>query len=162
LGLQAEYKLEITSGQSSVHLAEIIPWLASFDKVPEITKYYGGGRSIATLPVVKLEGPLFSPAKWHFNFSGDVKDLVLKDMPGRPGPLKIASAKFKADPQTLQYTDGQVSLLDSVWTVSGAHQNYFKGFDNDLRLKFEARLEPKSVQWLSEVLTCPGRYTFGR
>ena len=49
----------------------------------------------------KVKGPLFSPAKWHFNVSGDVKDLVLKNLPGRPGPLKIASAKFKADPHTL-------------------------------------------------------------
>ena len=156
LGLKKEHKLEITSGKSSIHLAEIVPWLATFDTMHEISEYYGGGKSIITLSRVKMKGPLSSPAKWHFNVSGDVNDLVLKNMPGRPGPLKIASANFKADPQTLKYTNGQISLLDSVWKVSGTHQNYFKGLDKDLRLKFEARLESKSVQWLSGVFHLPG------
>ena len=96
-----------------------------------------------------------SPADWHFSASGEVKDLVLTNMPGRPGPLKIASAKFKADPQTLEYTDGQISLLDSVWKVSGAHKHYFKGFDKDVSLKFEARLGSKSVQWFADAFDVP-------
>ncbi len=107
LGLEKNQELEITSGKSGLHLAEIVPWLASFDKMSEISQYYSGGKSIITLSQLKVKGPLFSPAKWNFNLSGDAKDLVLKNLPKRPGPLTIASAKFKADPHTLEYTDGR-------------------------------------------------------
>ena len=155
LDLGKNQDLAITSGQSGLHMPEIVPWLASFEKMREISKYYGGGKSIITLSQVKVKGPLSSPAKWHFNISGDVKDLVLKNMPGRPGPLKIASAKFKADPHTLGYTDGHLSMLDGVWKISGTHKNYFKGVDKDVKLKFEARLGSKSVQWLSDVFDLP-------
>jgi hypothetical protein len=97
LGLDKKQDLAITSAKCGLPLAEIAPWLASFDKMRDISKYYGGGKSILTLSQVKLNGPLFSPAKWHFNVSGDINDLVLKNVPGRPGPTTIGSAKFKAD-----------------------------------------------------------------
>ena len=155
IDLAEDQRLAITSGKSSIHLVEIVPWLASFEKMRGISKYYGGAESILTLSQVKLNGPFFSPAKWHFNATGDVRDLELKNLPKRPGPIKITAAKFKADPDTLEYTHGQISLLDSAWEISGTHKNYFKGFDKDVRLKFEARLGSKFVQWLSESFDLP-------
>jgi hypothetical protein len=110
LDLDKNQDLAIRSGKFGLHLAEIVPWLASFDKLREISKYYGGRKSIINLSQVKVKGPLFSPTKWDFNVSGEAKDLVLKNLPGRPGPLTIASAKFKADPHTLDYTDGHLSM----------------------------------------------------
>jgi hypothetical protein len=155
LGLGKKQDLEITSGKSGLHLAEIVPWLASFDKMHAVSNYYGGGKSIITLSQAKVKGPLFSPAKWNFNVTGDVGNLVIKNLPGRPGPLTIASAKFKADPQTFKYTDGQISMLDSVWKISGTHKNYVKGLDKDVRLTFEARLGSKSAQWFSDIFDVP-------
>ena len=46
-------------------------------------------------------------------------------------------------------------MLDGVWKISGTHKNYFKGVDKDVKLKFEARLGSKSVQWLSDVFDLP-------
>lgn len=155
LGLDSKKDLALASGQATLHLAEIVPWLASVEEMAAASKYYGGGKSIVTLSQVKLNGPLFSPAKWHFNLSGDVEDLLLKNMPGRPGPLKVASARFKADPKTFNYTKGDISMLDGVWNISGTHKNYFKGFDKNVRLKFNARLGAKSVQWLSQSFDLP-------
>ena len=155
LGLDKKQNLAITSGKSDLHLAEIVPWLASFEKMREISKYYGGGKSIMTLSQVKVKGPLFSPAKWDFNVSGDVKDLVLKHVPGRPGPLKVAAAKFNVDPHTFNYSDGQISMLDGVWKISGAHKHYFKGLDKDVSLTLEGHSGSKSVRWLSDVFDLP-------
>ena len=155
LGLDKNQDLAIRSGKSGLHLAEIVPWLASFDKMREISKYYGGGKSIINLSQVKVKGPLFSPKKWDFNVSGEAKDLVLKNLPGRPGPLTIASAKFKADPHTLDYTDGHISMLDGVWKISGTHKDYFKGLDKDVSLTLEGHSGSKSVRWLSDVFDLP-------
>lgn len=155
LGLDKKQDLAITSGKSSLLLAEIVPWLASFDNMHDISKYYGGGKSVLTLSQVKLNGPLFSPADWHFNVSGHVKDLVLKNLPRRPGPLKIASAKFKADPHTFNYTNGHISMLDGVWKVSGEHKNYMKGLDKDIRLTLEGHMGSDSIRWFSGMLNVP-------
>jgi len=155
LGLDKKQDLAITSGKCRLLLAEIVPWLASFEEMAAVSKYFGGGNSIVTLSQIKLNGPLFSPAKWHFNLSGNAKDLTLKNLPGRPGPIMVASARFKADPHTFSYIDGHTRMLDGVWNVSGTHKNYFKGFDKDVRLKFNARLGAKSVQWLSKSFDLP-------
>jgi hypothetical protein len=134
LGLDKKQDLAITSGKCDLLLAEIVPWLGSFEEMSAVSKYYGGGKSIVTLSEVKLNGPLFSPAKWNFNLSGDVEDLVIKNVPGRPGPTTIGSAKFKADPQTFNYTNGHISMLDGVWKISGEHKNYMTGLGKDIRL----------------------------
>jgi hypothetical protein len=155
LGLDKKKDLAIASGKFTLHFAEIAPWLASFDNMHDISKYYGGGKSIVTLSQVKLNGPLFSPAKWHFNLSGDVEDLVIKNVPGRPGPTTIDSAKFKADPHTFNYTNGHISMLDGVWKVSGEHKNYMKGLDKDIRLTLEGHMGSKSIRWFSGIFNVP-------
>jgi hypothetical protein len=48
-----------------------------------------------------------------------------------------------------------MSLLDSVWKISGTHKDYFKGFDKNVSLKFEARLGSKFVQWFSDNFDVP-------
>jgi hypothetical protein len=48
LDLEKNRDLAIRSGESHIFLAEIVPWLASFDKMREIAKYYGGGKSVIT------------------------------------------------------------------------------------------------------------------
>ena len=155
LGLDKNQDLAIRSGKFGLLLAEMVSWLASFDAMRDISKYYGGGKSIMTLSQVKVKGPLFSPAKWDFNVSGDIKDLVLKNVPGRPGPLTIASAKFNADPHTFKFSDGQLSMLDGVWKISGTHKDYFNGLDKDVSLTLEGHSGSKSVRWLSDVFDLP-------
>ena len=155
LGLEKNQDLEITSGNSHIFLADILPWLSSFDAMGELNKYYGGGKSIITLSAINLKGPLLRPQKWHFNVSGNIEDLVLKNLTQHPVPVTIASAKFNADPHTFNYTDGRISMLDSAWKMSGTHKRYFKGLDNDIRLTFEGRMGSKSIQWLSNALHVP-------
>jgi hypothetical protein len=155
LGLGKNQDLAITSGKCGLLLPEIVPWLASFDNMHNIAKYYGGGKSIVTLSQVKLNGPLFSPAKWHFKVSGDVEDLVIKNVPGRPGPTTVGSAKFKADPHTFNYTNGHISMLDGVWKVSGEHKNYMKGLDKDIKLTLEGHMGSKSIRWFSGIFNLP-------
>jgi hypothetical protein len=66
LSLGKNRDLEIRSGKSGLNLAEIAAWLASFDKMREFSKYYGGGKSILTLSQVKLKGPPVQPWKLAF------------------------------------------------------------------------------------------------
>ncbi len=152
--------LAIRSGKSRIFLAEIVPWLASFDKMREISKYYGGGKSVISLSAINLKGPLFIPPKWLFNVSGTIEDLVLKNLPPYPAPITIASAKFKADPKTITYTDSHMKTEDAVLKISGTHHRYYEGIEKNGKLTVEGHLGPQSVQSISSLLKLPSWIKF--
>lgn len=147
--------LKITSGRCVLYLAEMVPWLASFEALRETLKYYGGEKGVITISAIKVKGPLQTPRDWHFDVSGDFKDLVLENLPQHPGPLTIASLKFKADPREFAYTDGRFSLQDALLNISGTHRGYLKGLYEDVSLILEGRLGPQMIGWLSRVLGAP-------
>ena len=148
-------ELEISSARCTLYLAEMVPWLASFDALREGLIYYGGGEGGITISTLKLKGPLQLPRDWQFDVSGEVEDLVLENLPERPGSIKIGFAKFKANPEEFAYTDGQLSLQDAPLKISGTHRGYLKGIDNDVSLILEGRLGPQFIEWLSRVLGAP-------
>ncbi|MBT8363945.1 MAG: AsmA-like C-terminal domain-containing protein, partial [Deltaproteobacteria bacterium] len=147
--------LAITSGTFRILVTEILAWLSSDEKLRELSKYHGGGASIIRLSAMDLKGPLQDFRRWHFNIAGEVEDLVVQNLPGRPGPLKIASLKFNVDPQTFRYFDGRLSMLDGAWHVSGTHRRYLAGIDKDVRLTFAGHMGPQTTRWFSQVLRAP-------
>lgn len=155
LDLAKNGRLEITSGRSRIFVTEILAWMSSYERMRDFTKYYGGGKSIIRLSAVNLSGPLKDFRKWRFNIAGDIEDLVLQNLPGRPGPLNIASAKFNVDQQTFRYFGGQLSMLDGAWNVSGTHRQYLDGIDEDVSLTFDGNMGPKTIRWFSQVLRAP-------
>ena len=148
-------ELEISSARCTLYLAEMVPWLASFDALREGLIYYGGGEGGITISALKLKGPLQTPRDWQFDVAGEVEDLVLENLPERPGALKVAFAKFKADSEEFAYTDGQISLLDAAAKMSGMHLDYLKGINKDVSLILEGRLGPQFIEWLARVLGAP-------
>ena len=148
-------ELEISSARCSLYLAEIVPWLASFDALREGLIYYGGGQGSIGITALKVKGPLQTPRDWQFDVAGEVEDLVLENLPEGPGTVKVAFAKFKADSQEFAYTDGQLSLQDAPLKISGTHRGYLKGFNNDVSLILEGRLSAQFIEWLSRVLGAP-------
>ena len=148
-------ELEISSARCALYLAEIVPWLASFDALRETLKYYGGKKGVITISAINVKGPLQTPRDWHFDVVGEIKDLVMENLPERPGTVKVAFAKFKANPRELAYSDGQFSLLDAAVKMSGTHGRYLKGLDQDVSLILEGRLGPQFIEWLARVLGAP-------
>jgi hypothetical protein len=155
LELAKNGRLEITSGRSRILATEILAWMSAYEKMRELAKYYGGGKSIIRLSAINLRGPLKDFRKWRFNIAGDIEDLVLQNLPERPGPLKIASLKFNVDPQTFRYFGGQLSMLDGDFNVSGTHRQYLDGIDKDVSLTFGGRMGPQTIRWFSQVLRAP-------
>jgi len=154
LDFHKKYDLTIRSGESSLFLSEIVPWLASSDNFRELDTYYGGGNSIITVSTIDVKGPLFSPENLQFKVAGTVEDLVVKNLPQHLGPVTIASGTFNLNPQTLTYTDTHMTMLDGTLKISGSHSRYLEGFKNG-RLNVEGRMGPKFTYWISEVLHLP-------
>jgi hypothetical protein len=100
-------------------------------------------------------GPLQDFRKWHFNIVGDIEDLLLQNLPKRPGPLKITSLKFNVDAKTLSYFNGQLSMLDGAWKVNGTHRQYLAGIDKDVSLTFDGHMGPQTTRWFSQIFRAP-------
>ena len=148
-------ELEISSARCTLYLAEVVPWLASFDALREGLTYIGSGKGRIVISALKLKGPLHAPRAWQFNVAGEVRDLVLENLPERPGKVAIALAKFKADPKIFAYTNGQFGVKDASLKLSGTHRGYLEGFNRDVSLTLEGRLGPEFTGWLAQVLGAP-------
>jgi hypothetical protein len=155
LRLQEKPELEIASGKGRFYLDEIVPWVRGRHWIPEALKYYGGGAGTITVSSVHLQGLVDSPQAARFSVSGQVKDLVLENLPEHPGLLTIRSANFQANPDTLHYRDARLSLLDAEITLAATHHRYFDGLDQDVALAVEGHLGPQAIQWASGVLGAP-------
>jgi hypothetical protein len=160
LDLEEKQDLEITSGKSRIFLAEIVPWLSSFGALHELGKYHGGGKSIITLSLINYKGPLSSPQHSNYHAAAEVEDIVLKNLPHRPGPVTIASGKFNVDPQTITYTDSQLKTEDAGLKISGAHHRYYEGLEKNGKLTMEGHMGPKTIQWISSFWKLPSKIKF--
>ncbi|MFZ0132024.1 MAG: AsmA-like C-terminal region-containing protein, partial [Desulfobacterales bacterium] len=152
--------LEISSARCILYLTEIVPWLASFDALRDELTYFGGGNGSVAISALKFKGPLQAPRAWQFNVAGEVRDLVLENLPERPGKVTIALAKFKADPKIFAYTNGQFGVKDASLKLSGTHRGYLEGFNGDVSLTLEGRLGPEFTGWLAHVLGAPSWLKF--
>ena len=151
--------LKVNAGTCRILVPELLPWISSHEKAKKVSDYFGGGKGILQLSKVSLEGPLNSPREdfrqWTFKIAGQVEDFTIQNLPAQPGPLNIAFLKFTATPQTLEYTDAKVSMLDASMSLSGIHRQYIQGLNADASWTFMGQTGPKITDWLSQYADLP-------
>jgi len=155
LDLGENKNFEITSGSSHILVSEILPWITRELKKSEITNYYGGGKSILHLSRLTMGGPLTDFREWHFNIAGELEDLIIINLPKDPGPVKIDSLHFSVDPKSIKYSVEQLSMLDTLLTMSGTQKQYMKGIDGDAHLDFDGKVGAKTAEWFSKSFNIP-------
>jgi hypothetical protein len=146
---------EITSGSSDIFLAEFLPWIAQQQKKTDIIDYYGGGKSILQLSEIKVEGPANDFRQWHFDITGKLEELIIKNLPKEPGPVKIDSLSFHVDSKAINYSIDQLSLLDTRLTMSGSLQQYMEGIDADIHLVIGGTVGAKTTGWFAKGFNMP-------
>jgi hypothetical protein len=143
LDLGKEPTFETLSGEFSISLGEIYPWLASFEGLREVLNDIEAVKGTLSLTVKNLEGPLQEFRRWRFEASGKVGGLSTK-MPLFPESIEVAAGTFRADTEELSFAEFQVSMLGASYNISGHLAGYLKGpFQVDLRSQVDlARLPP--------------------
>ena len=146
---------EITSGSSDIVLAELLPWIAQQQKKTEIIDYYGGGTGILQLSEIKAEGPANDVRKWHFDITGKLEELIIKNLPKEPGPVKIDSLRFHVDSKAITYSIDRLSLLDTRLTMSGSLEQYMEGIDADTHLVVDGTVGAETTGWFAKGFNMP-------
>ncbi len=156
LRLGAEPSIEELSGNLSLDLGELYPWLASLKEegypLDRIEKLEGR----ATLSLARLRGPLRGPGKWDYAASGEVRNLaaVTADV---PGDVTVEDGKFRAAPDSLSFTDVRGRLLDAALSVSGSLRGPAGGVRR-YDLSLAGSVGPDAADWVSDLVRLPREF----
>jgi hypothetical protein len=86
---------ELTADSADIQIAELYPWLISFEKLNRMFKGYAATRGQLALSKLDLKGPVGKSGTWQFQLAGDLEGLVLESESFK-APIEINTAKFSA------------------------------------------------------------------
>jgi len=150
--------LEIRNGKFVISLDEIAPWLTSFETlpIPDNIKTMDA-KGVLVFSTLNLKGPLLKPENWHFEMSGEMRQLALNSSL-LPGLIKVPEGSFNAIEDTtrqeVHLRDTQVSMLDASLKVTGVISDYRKGL-NRADINLEGDMRSKSIGWVSNLVHIP-------
>lgn len=145
--------LEVKSGKMGIILEEIYPWLASFEALNSNLKNIESVKGAAELLTLKVKGPLLEPENWHFQSTGEVKNLKIKTRLYSE-TLEVISGSFKITEKDIAITDLQAKLPDSSLQASGIITGYLQGVQN-LDLRFQGEIGQNAIERISDQLNLP-------
>ena len=155
LKLGDEPSIEELTGNFSLALGELYPWLASLKEGGEVIEGIESLDGSADLSVAGLAGPLAGPGVWRYTVSGDVKDVAAVT-PRVPRPVAIDRGSFRATPGAFSFTDVRGRLLDATISLSGTLGEPGPGSPaRAYDLSLEGPVGPDAALWVSEIVRLP-------
>lgn len=148
-----EPRLEIDSGQFRLLMDEIYPWLVSYESIRDDLKSFRDVKGKIEIEAMRLKGPLLTPADWDFEATGLVKDMDA-DTTLCPGNAKVASGRFRANPEELSFTGVKAKILDSSLDGSGVLQGYLRKLER-ADIELSGRVGPEGTRWQSDSAGLP-------
>lgn len=159
LDFTGEPTIDVQSGNFQMVLDEILPWLASFQRLAEELQHIQSISGTADLTVNDLKGPLLQPAKLQYELQGTMKNITL-NATKLPAPLNIKNGQLAIEPDKLTFHDLHAVLLDSSFTYSGVLQHFISGTTNAEIIVTNAEIDEQVHNWIIELLKTPKEYVF--
>jgi hypothetical protein len=118
---------ELKADSADIQIAELYPWLVSFERLDRMFKGYAATGGQLALSGLDFKGPVGKSGTWQFQMAGDLEGLVLvSDF--LKAPVQINTAKFSAadtpgeagayrfqlDAAQLSWQDSQIVLEGNV------------------------------------------------
>jgi hypothetical protein len=153
LDLEKEPNVEVTSGNATVSLDEIYPWVASFEGLSKSLKDFKTVKGTLVLSALALKGAALKPEGWRFKTTGKVDNLTV-DTTLTPGPIEITRGNFDATEQKLSVESAQVRMLDASLETSGVADKYMQGL-HKMEVTLSGRVGPKATHWASSLVDVP-------
>ncbi|MFZ2196452.1 MAG: hypothetical protein WAV13_01875, partial [Thermodesulfovibrionales bacterium] len=153
LSLASPYALEITSGQMSISVDEIYPWITSFEEIRPVLKDVRSAKGMISVSSVDLVGTLYQPKGWKFHANGETKKLVL-DAAFLPGKAEEMNGMFTVTQNELSLKNMRAKIRDSLITVTGT----IREFPSDIRsidIALQGSIGPEVASWTAALLKLP-------
>lgn len=154
LGLEGEPTIQGLSGNFSIVLDEIYPWIYQVASPGEesstIPASIKGG---VDLSLSDLKGPPLKPGAWEFDATADFKAISI-ETPRIPGPVALKDGNIVATERKLTFTGMQASLLDTSLDASGTVDNFLSGGPK-IDVSLNGTMGPESAGLISRIAELP-------
>jgi hypothetical protein len=101
---------EFNADSANIQIAELYPWLVSFETLDQMFKGFNATRGELALRGVDFKGPVGRSRTWQLQLAGDIQELELESDYFK-APLNINMAKFSAkDTPGLPGVHGRIDL----------------------------------------------------
>ncbi|HEX9205451.1 MAG TPA: AsmA-like C-terminal domain-containing protein [Candidatus Deferrimicrobiaceae bacterium] len=145
--------LSVRSGTGRLVLAELYPWVSSFDSVRKAAPDVRSLRGTVEVGSLSMEGPLRGAGEWVFDATGTLSGLEL-DTPLLPGPLSVPAGRFRIRPESVSFSGVEASLLDATLQGTLELNGYRRGSDR-IAAAFEGGIGPETAKWAYERIGIP-------
>ena len=142
--------LEVLSGNLSLVLGELYPWLSSLEATKGALKDIPSVKGALNLNTIKVQGPISSPGDWRFETAGELRDVEV-EASSLPGPITISSGEFRATQKKFSFDNFQTKLLDASFNLEGSLDRYLQGIEKG-DLNISGSMTPKDIHQLSNLL----------
>ncbi len=152
----AEPSIEELSGNFSLALGEIYPWLGALKDGGDVLRGVGKLEGRADVAVASLRGPLREPSRWEYAASGEARNLeaVTADV---PGPVTVESGTFRAAPAAFSFRGVRGRLLDAALSASGSLRGPVGGVQG-YDLSLDGVVGPEAAAWVAELVRLPREF----
>jgi len=150
LGVGKKQDLEVLSGNLSLVLGELYPWLSSVEATKGAFKDIPSVKGALNLNTIKVQGPISSPGDWRFETAGELRDVEV-EASSLPGPITISNGEFRATQEKFSFDNFQTKLLDASFNLEGSLDSYLQGIEKG-DLDISGSMTPKDIGQLSNLL----------
>jgi hypothetical protein len=144
---------ERLSGNVSVALGELYPWLASLDGMETARENVRRLDGSTDLAIARLDGPIARPAEWRYEADGSLRDVVLETT-RLPGPVAMAKGAFRLSPETVYVTALDTRFLDTAVLLSGRVDGY-RNPSRNLDATLSGQVGPDALRWIWDAARMP-------
>ncbi len=145
--------LERLSGNASVALGELYPWLASLEGMETARENIRRLDGFTDLVITRLDGPIARPAEWRYEAAGSLRDVVLETT-RLPGPVAMVKGAFRISPAAVSVTALNARFLDAAILFSGQVDGYRKPF-RKLDATLSGQVGPDALRWIWDMARMP-------
>ncbi|MDX1706991.1 MAG: AsmA-like C-terminal domain-containing protein [Desulfobacterales bacterium] len=139
---------ELAADSADIQIAELYPWLVSFETLNKMFKGYQATQGKLMLTDVNFKGPVGTAKSWQFHLSGDITDLEWTSDFFK-SPILVKTVDFVAkDTPGAAGLSGRVDLsaVQIEWEKSQIHLQGGAAFTED-RLSLEMQLTADQLDW---------------
>ena len=140
--------LELHADSADIQIAEIYPWLVSFEALDKMFKGFNATRGKLALGGLALKGPADRSGTWQFQLAGDLHDLALESDHFK-APIYVNLAKFSAvDTPAGAGAHGRFDLIEAQlgWQDSQISLQGNAAFSED-ELRLDLKLAADRLSW---------------
>ena len=156
LNWEKDLHLDMSSGQFSLVLDELYPWVSSLDKAQESLNEIKQITGTLELSSLSFKGNVENPEHWKVATAGLLRNLSIAT-PRFPDKINLASGNFSFDGEKLVFQQLQAKSLDADLSLSASLKG-LPGSIASVELSLDGKIGNDLFEWLRNRLEIQETY----